>query len=253
MSEHSQSNLELDHQREAIRQRLAQPPQPQLISDAVLGGIDGCVTTFALVCGVVGAGFAPVVALVLGFANLLADGFSMAASNFESTKAAREHAESLRRIEREHIDRVPEGEREEIRQIFAAKGFDGDTLETIVETITADRHLWVETMLIEEHGVQSAPVQPMKAALATFVAFVCVGLIPLLPFLVPGLVMTTQFYWSIALAAVMFFCVGMMKSVALGGPRIRAGVSTLITGGLASALAYGTGYLLRAVFQIEGA
>jgi len=81
------------------------------------------------------------VAIVLGFANLLADGFSMAVSNFQATKSQREVVEEARDAEEQHIAQFPQGEREEIRQIFARKGFTGDTLEQIIEVITHDPRL----------------------------------------------------------------------------------------------------------------
>lgn len=222
------------------------------MSDAVLGGIDGCVTTFAVVCGAVGAGFSATVAIVLGLANLVADGFSMAVSNFEAIRAQAEHAEALRRQEHDHIDRVPEGEREEIRQIFAGKGFTGDTLERIVDTICQDRQLWVDTMLQEEHGVALGEARPWRSALTTFAAFVVVGLIPLLPLFLPGWSAGWQFGLSAALAGLMFLGIGMLKSLVFGRPVWRAGLSTLATGGTAAALAFFTGYLLRSLFDISG-
>ncbi len=149
-----------DHRPEAIRKRLTTTASSQVISDAVLGGIDGCITTFAIVAGTLGAGLPAPIALVLGFANLLADGFSMAVSNYESVKAQREFAEDVRRTEGEHIDRIPEGEREEIRQIFRNKGFEGQVLEKIVDTISQDRQLWIDTMLTEEHGLQKTMADP---------------------------------------------------------------------------------------------
>src|SRR3712207_1854807 len=72
--------LEAEHRPEAVRQRLSVRRGPGYLGDAVLGGIDGCVTTFAVVAGAVGADFSGLVVVVLGFANLLADGFSMAVS-----------------------------------------------------------------------------------------------------------------------------------------------------------------------------
>ncbi|MGV8843857.1 MAG: VIT1/CCC1 transporter family protein [Pseudomonas sp.] len=109
------------------------------MSHAILGAIDGCVTTFAVVAGAVGAGLPASVALIMGFANLFADGFSMAVSNYEAIKAERQLRDEARRMEEEHIDRVPEGEREEIRQEFRKQGFSGSTLESIVATISQIR------------------------------------------------------------------------------------------------------------------
>ena len=154
-----------EHHPEAIKQRLKHSGKSQNVSDAVLGGIDGCVTTFAIISGAVGAGFPSSVALVLGFANLFADGFSMGISNFESINAQREYVKGLRLREEEHIDIIPEGEREEIRQIFQQKGFEGEVLEEIVKTISQDRRLWVETMLTEEHGIPKLNPSPLKSRL----------------------------------------------------------------------------------------
>ena len=147
MKKTSLETLHRQHQPAAIEQRLSRPLQPRYVADAVLGAIDGCVTTFAVVAGAVGAGFSASVALIMGFANLLADGFSMAVSNYEAVKALHEFRETARATEEEHIARVPDGEREEIRQIFARMGFSGETLDRIVATICQDRQLWVETML----------------------------------------------------------------------------------------------------------
>lgn len=234
-----------EHEPEAIRVRLMRPHERRYLADAVLGGIDGCVTTFAVVAGAVGAGFPQQVALTLGFANLLADGFSMAVSNYESTQVQRDARDQSRRMEERHIELVPDGEREEIRQIFAAKGFSGETLECIVETICGNRELWVETMLTEEHGLEKAPPDPRASATATFLAFVLVGAVPLLPLLVPSFAAPTQFGVSMALAASMFFLIGMLKGRALQRPALHSGFTTLLAGGSAAALAFGAGALVR--------
>lgn len=253
MTQRRQRDLLAEHRPEAIRARLRKPVRTDLLAHAVLGGIDGCVTTFAVVSGAVGAGFAPVVALVLGFANLLADGFSMAVSNYEALRTASERVESLRASEREHIERVPAGEREEIRQLFRAKGFDGATLEAIVDTLSSDRELWLDTMLAEEHHVQPQVERPLRAAATTLVAFIGVGTVPLLPFLLPAMVVSHRFAASALLAAVMFFAIGALKSRALAQPVLRAGLTTLLTGGTAAALAFGVGWVLRVAFGIDAA
>lgn len=239
-----------DHRPEAIRERLERPSKQNIVGDAVLGGIDGCVTTFAVVSGAVGAGFSSTVAVVLGFANLLADGFSMGISNYEANKAEQELIEDIRLTENEHIDKFPAGEREEIRQIFQKKGFTGEVLEKIVETIIGDRRLWIETMLTEEYGLQKASTNPFKSALATFFAFLFVGTVPLIPFLISGWDMHLQFIVSACFAGLMFFSIGAAKSLVFAKPVFRSGLRTLLTGGAAASLAFLTGYLLRAVFGI---
>lgn len=250
MKKSSREELQHEHLPDVIRHRLAQRPKTQNISDAVLGGIDGCVTTFAVVSGAFGAGFSSSVALVLGFANLIADGFSMAVSNYESIKAQKEFAQGLREMESEHIDKVPEGEREEIRQIFQKKGFDAEVVDTIVDTISLNRPLWIETMLTEEHGLQKYGPSALKSALMTFIAFIAVGTMPLIPFLITVLDMQTQFYLSACIAGIMFFTIGTIKGLLLSIQKVRSGVNTLLTGTAAAGLAFLTGYVLREILGV---
>lgn len=239
------SRLQAEHQPDAIRSRLQQPHAHGDLPNAVLGGIDGCVTTFAVVSGTIGAGFDPLVGLVLGIANLIADGFSMAVSNYQAITAQREQRERARQIEARHIAEVPDGEREEIRQIFRNKGFDEDTLARIVSTITADRELWLETMLNEELGQPKHLPNALRASSVTFLAFVGVGLVPLLPFLLPTANTDLRFAISAGLASLMFFVIGWLKGRVLEQTAWRAGLQTLVTGGSAALLAYLVGDVLQ--------
>jgi vacuolar iron transporter family protein len=242
--------LVAEHQPEAIRRRLGEDRRHGYVSDAVLGGIDGCVTTFAVVAGSLGGGFSSTVLLVLGFANLIADGFSMAVSNYLGTKSSQDQVEQARREEEQHIACFPEGEREEIRQIFAQKGFSDDVLDHIVATITENRTLWVDTMITEELGLQLEGPHPLRAAGSTFLAFVLVGLIPLLPFLLPGLAMDHAFAATALATAAAFLGIGIARGAVLEQPIVRAGLETLLTGGAAAAIAYVVGLLLKNAFGV---
>jgi VIT1/CCC1 family predicted Fe2+/Mn2+ transporter len=239
------------HLPQAIRARLQSPRQTSYLGDAVLGGIDGCVTTFAVVAGALGAGLSGLVVIILGLANLLADGLSMAVSNYLGTRSQHEELEEARREEEKHIREFPEGEKEEIRQIFSAKGFTGDTLERIVETVTQNRQLWIDTMLREELGLQLEARCPMRAGLATFVAFVVVGLVPLLPFLFYNVVAAQyHFLVSAIITGAAFAGVGVAKGLVLKRPLLVSGLQTLLIGGAAAAVAYVVGSWLRRVYGI---
>lgn len=239
--------LRASHTVDAIRARLDDGPRQSYLRDAVYGAIDGTVTTFAVVAGAMGAGLSAGVVLVLGCANLLADGFSMAVSNYLGSRAEMQEQRRVRRDEERQIDTFPEGEREEIRQIYAARGFDGADLERVVDVITADRERWIETMLREEHGFASDGRSAVRAAAWTFAAFVVVGSLPLLSFTldllatVPG----DAFAWSIVMAAGAFFLTGIAKGVAVRGRLLTSGIETLALGGGAAALAFVIGYALR--------
>lgn len=247
---HDSTDLSAEHRPERIRERLDAARSHSYLGDAVLGGIDGSVTTFAVVAGCAGGGLPAGVAILLGMANLMADGFSMAAGNHQAVRTRREQLARARAHEEHHVATVPEGEREEIRHIYRRKGFEGEALEQAVATITADRRLWVDTMLTEELGLPLEEPNPVRAALATFAAFLLVGLVPLLPLFVPGLNWDQAFAASCVMTGAAFFGVGLFKGRVLGTSMWRGGLETLAVGGVAAALAYAVGAWLRATFGI---
>jgi len=242
--------LRHEHSRDEIRKRLAEGPRHSYLKDFIYGAVDGAVTTFAIVGGVAGAGMPHVIIIVLGMANILADGFSMAVSNYLGTKAEGEQREKTRQIELRHIELVPDGEREEIRQIFAAKGFTGEDLERIVARITSDKDLWVDTMIQEQYGLPKTSISAVRAGLFTFLAFLAFGLIPLLPYMNAWLLGRSadgHFASSAVMTGVAFFGVGAIKGRFVDKPWYATGFETLVVGGCAAALAYGVGFLFRGV------
>ena len=246
----SSGNLYEEHTPEAIRRRLAGKKKLSYLGDAVLGAIDGCVTTFAVVAGASGGNLSPAVALLLGTANLLADGFSMAVSNYQRAKSEMELLAKARIIEEKHIDQIPEGEREEVRQIFQRKGFAEPLLGRIVEQITQDRQLWIETMLQEEHGFSLTKISPLRTGIVTFLAFLVVGSIPLLPYLLFfNLAPSWRFIASAVLTAGAFSGIGFFKGILLNRPPLTTAFETLGVGGGAAGLAYGVGALLRDILK----
>ncbi|EWG99166.1 membrane protein [Halomonas sp. BC04] len=228
-----------------MRKRLRDGHGSSYLRDAILGGIDGCVTTIAVVASVAGAGLPGMIAFVLGVASLVADALSMGVSNYQAVKSDEEARERLRRQEEKHVDIVPDGEREEIREIFRAKGFSSDALETIVETICADRKLWVDTMIKEEYGLALDGPTAWKAGCATFSVFMGVGALPLLPFLVPYLSGAEYFVASGVVTALALFGIGWIKGWVLDTRRFQAGLETLLMGGGAAAVAFLFGFFLE--------
>lgn len=236
-----------EHTSRRIRERLADPRGGSPLGDFILGGVDGVVTTFAVVAGSAGGQLASSTVIILGIANLIADGFSMAVSNYLGTRARQEEIEQSRADEQWQITEFPEGERREIREIFARKGFEGATLDEIVDVITADRDVWVDTMMAEELKLNDASVGPLKAALTTFVAFSICGLGPLLPFLFGIGDFDTMFLASAGFGAVTFVVLGMGKGRVVGISPVRSGLRTLAIGGAAAILAYTAGFVLHAL------
>lgn len=231
------------HSHEEIRDRIGAPPGRGVLRDVVYGGIDGSVTTFAIVAGVAGAGLSSFVIVALGLANVLADGFSMAAGNYSGTKAEVDNIRRIRAIEERHIRQHPDGERREVREILAQKGLSGSVLEEATDAICADRDNWIALMLEGEYGLGGVDPHPMRAALATFLAFLVAGMIPLMPFV---LGLENAFALSAWMTGAVFFAIGALKSRWSLSPWWRSGLETLAIGGVAAAIAYFVGTLFHA-------
>ncbi len=242
--------LKAEHTPDAIRRRLSDGPGHSYLRDFIYGAIDGAVTTFAVVAGVAGAGLSAGIVIILGIANLVADGFSMAASNYLATRAEHQQRERARQQERRHIERFPAGEREEIRQIFKNKGFEGDDLEHAVDIITSDVERWIDTMMQDELGLPLAGPSPIKAGSVTFIAFLVVGAVPLLTFTLnmisPGAI-AAPFAVAMTLTCIAFFIVGACKSRFIDQRWWLAGLETLGIGGAAAAIAYLIGMFLKSL------
>lgn len=236
------ADLEHVHTPDAIRRRLEEGPRQSYLRDWVYGGIDGAVTTFAIVSGVVGAQLSPRIVIILGIANLIADGFSMAAGNYTATKTEVQQVEHFRAIEYRHVKVDPEGEREEIRQIYAGKGFEGEDLETVVDIVTADEDRWVDTMLAEEYGLPLEIRSAWTASLVTFTSFVLCGSVPLLAWLFGA---GRPFIMSVVLTGATFFVIGSVRSQWSVRPWWLSGLETLGVGAIAAGMAWGIGVLLR--------
>ncbi|MBI2634905.1 VIT1/CCC1 transporter family protein [Candidatus Peregrinibacteria bacterium] len=218
------------------------------MADFVYGGIDGVVTTFAVVAGVEGASLSLPIILILGFANLFADGFSMAVGKYSSDKAGLEQYERIRQVEFEHLKTKTEHERQEIVEIMGNYGFKGKDLDRVVEIITSNPDAWVDLMMRNEFNMTRENVSPIKGAIATFISFVLVGFIPLigyvfkgfLPLSDDGVFLTTIFFTLLAL-----FIVGAVKSRFSVEKWYWSGAGTMFVGGLAAGIAYLVGYLLK--------
>ena len=217
--------------------------------DFIYGSIDGAVTTFAIVAGVMGASLPSVIILILGFANLFADGFSMAAANYQASKARNEFVEMKRKQEEWEIENLEEQERDEIRDIYKEKGFRDKLLEDVVRIITSRRKVWIDTMMKEELGLIEDGKNPMHSSVSTFVGFNLVGLIPLIPFMIfmiIGIEINSEaFVYSTVSVLAAFFLVGMIKGKIVKKSMLYSGINTLIIGGIAAIVAYLVGYGLN--------
>lgn len=235
--------MEHGHSPDEVANRISGSPHRSYLRDTVYGAIDGAVTTFAIVAGVAGAGLSPSIIIALGMANVLADGFSMAAGNYSGTKAELDNIKRIRKIEERHIRDHPEGERLELRAILANKGLSGQVLEDATDAIASDKASWIKIMMVDEYGMSPVAPRPFRAALATFVAFLAAGMVPLVPFLFGA---GNAFNVALVCTGGVFFLIGTLKSRWSLEPWWRSGLETLLIGGMAASIAYFVGSLFRA-------
>jgi len=242
------------HSKEAINKSIQHEEnslgQGRYIKDYVYGALDGIVTTFAIVSGVMGASLAVSIVLILGFANLLADGISMSVGNYLGTKSEMDFYKKERTRESWEVDNYPEGEREEIRAIYRKKGFKGKLLEDAVNVITSDKNLWVDEMMKDELQLMKEEKSPAFAGVATFIAFVIAGFVPLISYIItisiPGIA-AFSFQIAIILTIITIFAVGSARSLIIEKKWYVAGLEMLVVGGLAAIAAYYIGFLLSGI------
>jgi len=217
------------------------------LGEFVYGGIDGCVTTFAVVAGSVGAGLDSAIIIILGFANLLADGFAMSVGAYLSTKSEQENYHKHKQVEYGEVDHLPEAERKEIREIYAAKGFEGELLDQVVAVITKDKEIWVDTIMKEGLRIIPEDRSPFWIGTTTYVSFILIGIIPLIAYVVDYFspIGKNVFLMSSILTAFGFLIIGGLKTYVNQTPVVKGILETLILGSIAAVVSYFVGDFLE--------
>ncbi len=218
------------------------------LSEVILGGQDGLVNVLGVILGVAAATSDVRIVIAAGMAATFAESLSMGAVAYTSTQADRALYESELAREHRHVHLVPTLERDEIRKIYQGKGFDGAMLDQIVDTITANKDVWVAVMMAEE--LKLTPVhrhEALRAAIIVGIAAIVGSLIPLAPFIL--LPVVPAIITSIAIAGVTLFGVGAYKARATIGHWGKSGIEMAIIG-VASAL---VGYVVGLIFKVPTA
>ncbi len=182
-----------------------------VVRDWILGSSDGLVGFLAFVAGVSASLPSQRSIILAGVAEMFAGGMSMGLGAYLGAKAEREYYERELGRERREIRDMPEEEREEIRQIYRRKGFEGEELEMVVHRITADKERWLKIMMHEELGfTQNVFVPPLRAGVGVGLSYVLGAAFPLAPYFL--LERHTALLVSMALTFFVLFGVGAAKS-----------------------------------------
>ena len=219
----------------------------EYLREFVYGGIDGAVTTFAVVAGSVGAGLDSSIIIILGFANLLADGFSMSIGAYLSSKSEKDNYNNHMNTEYWEVENIPEMERQEVAEIYAAKGFQGELLQQAVKVITSDKDRWVKEMMTNELFMMEETKSPFKMGLVTFISFVSIGFIPLMLYVWDFIwgFSGDPFVWTSILTGLAFMIIGFLKTYVTQANRWKGIAETLSLGTLAALVAYYVGDFLE--------
>ncbi len=223
------------------------------ISQIILGGQDGLVNILGVVLGVASATNNPFVILVAGLAATFAETISMAAVAYTSVKADRDYYMSERKLEEEEVEKIPEHEIEEIRDIYSKKGFKGKLLNDVVKVITSNKKVWVDTMMTEELNLsQEFRRSPLKSGVVVFISTLIGSLIPLIPFTLFNIFSVGEsIVISSILSVIVLFIVGAIKARLTVGNWVVSGLELAVIGGLAALTGYMIGLGLGNIFGVN--
>jgi DNA damage-binding protein 1 len=223
----------------------------EYIKSVVFGGLDGIITTFSIVAAVAGASLAVEVTLMMGFANLLADGISMGLGDYLSEAAELEYLKSERAREAWEMDNYPEGELAEMVELYVEKGVDRKDAESILTTMAKYKDFFVDHMMVLELGQQSPgdDAHPAMNGLVTFLSFIAFGSVPMWAYLIMwGAKYTSRsgmFGVACAVTACTMYLLGVVQAKISRQDAFRTGLSLMANGCLAAAAAYLVGWGLE--------
>ncbi|GMV32807.1 MAG: hypothetical protein DCC59_06945 [Chloroflexi bacterium] len=214
------------------------------LSDFILGAQDGLVNVLGVALGIAAATNDARVVLVAGLATTFAESISMGAVAFTTTLADADLYQSEREREYRHIVEAPALERKEIHDIYESKGFKGELLERIVDTITANKDVWVAVMMAEEH--QLSPVDrgaAWKSAWVVGLSAIVGSLVPIAPFVF--LPVSTSMWMAVVVTALVLFGIGFYKARVTVGKPMRSGLEMMLIGTVSAMAGYLVGVLLK--------
>ncbi|MEO1000267.1 MAG: VIT1/CCC1 transporter family protein [Pseudomonadota bacterium] len=223
----------------------------EFLKEIVYGGNDGIVTTFAIVAGFAGAGaegaaaVGGVAVLLFGLANLFADATAMGLGAFLSVRSEQDVYRATRAKERGEIDRNPDLERAEMLEILGEKGVAPEDAEAMTAILLRNPELMTDMMMSYEIGMTDpSDDSPAMKGLATFIAFIVFGAVPLIPYFLLEPV-TTTFYLSVVATGLALVALGLLRWHVTTETILRCVGETVLVGSICAAVAFGVGLGFR--------
>ena len=228
----------------------------QSLKPIIFGGLDGILTSFAIVAGSAGGRLPPSVVLILGFSNIFADALSMGVGEFLSSKAENEWILSERGREEWELENYPAGEVQEMIDLYVKEGMEYEDAVLCINTMAKYKDFFVNHMMNMELQLQVPSddhvQESMKEGLVMFCSFAFFGALPLLgyvliPTIFPNSNEATLFISACCITGIVLFLMGSVKSFFSKQHWFRAGLETLILGGTCATVAYTIGQIVERI------
>lgn len=222
------------------------------LGEFVYGGIDGIITTFAVVAAVAGAGLSAGVVLVLGVANLISDAISMGVSAYLAEKSEREQYIKQRKSVVVALEKGVAGSKNTVKKHLKKYGFTGTNLEAATEKVSSSDHA-TDFIMKEEHGMAEEPEGAVQVGMATFIAFIIFGVVPLLAYIATTILdldISNEFSITIILSSLAFALIGYMKHRVTHSPVISSIIETMMLGLIAAGASYYIGRWLETLVDV---
>ena len=208
------------------------------IRDIVIGMSDGLTVPFALAAGLSGAVNSSGIVITAGIAEIVAGSIAMGLGGFLAGRTEADHYNSELQREYEEIERVPEQEKMEVKEVFAGFGLSTTLQDQIANEMAKDKDKWVDFMMRYELGLEKPEAnRATQSAITIGISYIVGGIIPLSPYF---FIANSQIalYYSCAITMVCLFVFGYFKSKVTGQPALTGAVKVLFIGALAAAAAF---------------
>jgi VIT1/CCC1 family predicted Fe2+/Mn2+ transporter len=210
----------------------------ETVRDVVIGMADGLTVPFALAAGISAAIASTRVVVTAGLAEIVAGATAMGLGGYLAARSEQEHFRSEEKREYSEVERLPEQERAELREIFSAFGLQKPEVDSVVSAVSSDKKRWVDFMMRFELGLERPDPKRAPVSAATIAAAYAIGgLIPLAPYMVEDDTRMALMH-SAVLTGLALLVFGAVKGLLTGGQPLKSGLQTLLVGGLAAGAAY---------------
>jgi VIT1/CCC1 family predicted Fe2+/Mn2+ transporter len=241
----------IEHSKERDHSENHQDGASEFVKSVVFGGLDGIMTTFAIVNAAASGGGDWKTVLLLGLSNVVADGFSMGFGEFVGGDAERDHALMERARETWEVENCKEMEIDEMVRIYEARGISEEDSRTIVNIIAKDPKLFVDFMMVDELGIlidEDDKWGPLKQGIVMFVSFIVFGSVPVLPYLSQsGKGVDGTFFAALVITAIALVILGGIKGHLTGLDKTKSAITMVFNGSVSGLVSFTTGLLVQKV------